>query len=346
MSRPASTRREFDPSWIRAASFCLGLLFASASFAGDDPSVRWGAVGHSEWVKFGPGYAYNKIPIKQQMQLLKLAGLGWYRTSCVPSNCDDLVNYAQASGIQILKAIGGTPDATASEASNYSHGYSIGVSEAANEKSAFTYFEAGNELDDWVGMNGDGSGRGQYNVQKYPQARGYIRGLIAGIHSVNAAAQVLVDDAGWCHYGFLQMLWEDGVRWNITAFHWYSNQGNFEHAGCGNGANVASIHAAFGLPTWITEYNSKAAATSNDPLAEATWISAFMNQVYSVGSKYRIEAAFVYELLDEPNLKGMESHFGIFDGNGNQKEPSKAILNALSSLSTVPPKPPQQLQVK
>jgi hypothetical protein len=136
------------------------------------------------------------------------------------------------------------------------------------------------------------------------------------------------------------------VRWDITAFHWYSDQGNFEHAGCHNGANVAAIHAAFGLPIWITEYNSKAAATSNDPVAEATWISAFVTQVYSVAGTYGIEGAFVYELLDEPNLSGMESHFGIFDGNGKQKEPSKAIWSVLNSFATAAPKSPQLIEVK
>jgi len=158
----------------------------------------------------------------------------------------------------------------------------------------------------------------------------------------------MVDDAGWCHYGFLQILWEDGARWDITAFHWYSNEGNFEHTGCEDGANVAAIHAAFGLPVRITEYNSKAAATNDDPAAEAGWISAFMTQVHSVANKYRIEGAFVYELLDEPNLSGMESHFGIFDSDGKPKEASKAMRSVLKSFdaATVAPEPLHGIEAK
>jgi hypothetical protein len=321
----------------------FGLLLGSAGHAAN---VVWGAVGHSDWVSFGPGYAYNKVPIKRQMQLLTLSGLSWYRTSCVASNCAELVTDANANGIKVLKSIGGKPDATQSEAANYTLAYAIGVSEATNVHSAFDHFEAGNELDIWVGLNGDGSVRGQYNVQRYAQARGWVRGLIDGIHSANASAQVLVDDAGWCHYGFLQMLWADGVRWNITAFHWYSNEGNVEHAGCQNGANAAAIHAAFGLPVWITEFGSKAAATSNDPQAEAAWNTAFIAQIQAVAGTYGIGGVFVYELLDEPNLSGMESHFGIFDGNGNPKVASTAIASALNAHAPPAPLPPTNLQAQ
>lgn len=323
---------------------CRAAIFLSAFFLGSlsqAAEVRWGAVGHSNWVNFGPSYAYNKVPIDRQMQLLAVSGLGWYRTSCVTANCQELINSAKSNGIQLLKASGGKPDTSLSEAGNYERAYSIGVSEAKLLNSAFRYFEAGNELDDWVGLKGDGSAREQYNAQRYLQARGFVKGLIDGIHSANASAQVMVDDAGWCHYGFLQMLWEDGVRWDITAFHWYSDQGNFEHTGCGNHANAAAIHAAFGLPVWITEFNSKAAAASNDPEAEAVWIAAFMNQVHSVADKYGIQGAFVYELLDEPNLSGMESHLGIFDGSGNPKAPSTAILGVLKSIAAVAPRPAQ-----
>jgi hypothetical protein len=321
----------------------LGLLLGSSSQAA---TVAWGAVGHSNWVNYGPSYAYNKVPLNRQMQLLTVSGLRWYRTSCVASNCAALVADASANGIKVLKTIGGTPDPTLSEAANYAAAYAVGVGEANNIQSAFTYFEAGNEIDLWVGLTGDGAARGQYNAQRYVQARGWLRGMIDGVHSVNASAQVMVDDAGWCHYGFLQMLWADGVRWNITAFHWYSNQGNVEQAGCENGANVAAIHAAFGPPVWITEFNSKAAATSNDPLAEAAWITAFITQIQSVADKYGIAGAFIYELLDEPNLSGLESHLGIFDGNGNPKVASQAVAGALNSLAATTPLAPANIQVK
>lgn len=333
-------------SCVRIAILLMGISLSATASSDDASDFRWGAVGHSNWVSFGPSYAYNRVPIKKQMELLRAAGLSWYRTSCVESNCGELIAQAKSNGVSILKASGGKPDATVSEQVNYTRAYAMGASDAQIGNSAIGYFEAGNEVENWVGLTGDGSARGQYNAQRYQQARGFVRGLIDGIHSANSSAKVLVDDSGWCHYGFLQALWEDGVRWDITAFHWYSNQGNVEHAGCGGGANVAAIHANFGLPVWITEFNSKAAAASNDPVAEAAWVSDFMTQVHSTAAKYDIEAAFVYELLDEPNLTGTEAHFGIYDGNGAEKMPAKTVLSVINSFAGSAPKPPTSLEAK
>jgi hypothetical protein len=324
----------------------LTLALAGASSRATDSSpFYWGAVGHNDRLDWGSDYPYNKIPLTTQVHLLNSSGMNGYRTSCETANCAALVALAKANGIVILKSIRLQPDATITEAANYSRAYSYGVTEANNLGSAFTYFEASNELDNWVGMTGDGSSRSQYDAQRYSAARGLIKGLIDGVHSANASAKVLVDDAGWCHYGFLQMLWQDGVRWDITSFHWYASQGNFESAGCA-GANVAAIHAAFGLPVWITEFNSDTAAGSGDPTAAAAWISTFMSQVNLVAEKYNIQGAFVYELLDEPSLAGAQARFGVFDSSGKLKAQSQALAKALNVPTIGVPNPPVLLSVK
>ncbi|MDP9090786.1 MAG: glycoside hydrolase family protein [Pseudomonadota bacterium] len=331
---------EMLPRVKRAAAgfaiLLIGVAGGVPSRAADPAGVRWGAVGHNDRLSWGSEYPYNKISLQQQMHFLTAAGMNWYRTSCESANCNDLINAANSNGISILKSINLRPDATADEAGNYARAYSYAVAEGNYHNFAFTYFEASNELDNWVGMTGDGSGRSQYDPHRYHQARGLIRGLIDGIHSTDAAAKVLVDDAGWCHYGFLQMLWEDGVRWDITAVHWYSDQGDIEHAGC-KGANVAAIHASFGRPVWVTEFNYKELGT-----AAATWIPSFMSQIRGAASNYRIEAAFVYELLDEPSLQGLEAHFGILDQNGNAKAQFQAVAKNLGKIA---PKAPDLLSV-
>lgn len=346
------------PRWSRpiAAAVLLTpfVAFFSAPpvFAADSGGIRWGAVGHNDWLNRGPTYSYNLVPLTRQMQLLTAAGLSWYRTACVAADCAELISAAKANGISILKSMALSPDDTLDEAANYARAYSFGVVEATEYNSAFSYFEASNELDNWVGMKGDGSSREQYNSQRYAQARGLIKGLIDGAHSVNPSAKVMVDDSGWCHYGFLQMLWADGVRWDVTAFHWYSNEGNMENAGC-QGANVAAIHAAFGLPVWITEFNSQSAAISVDPAAAAAWLTTFMTQFESVASKYHLQAGFVYELLDEPFYSGSEAHYGIYDGNGNPKGQSQALAKLLAPPTLViatptptRPNPPALLSVQ
>jgi hypothetical protein len=326
------------------AILLIGLACGASSHAADAAGFHWGAVGHNDRASWGSDYPYNKIPLLQQMHLLNATGMSWYRTGCDSTTCAQLIQAAQTAGVSLLGGFALWPDEHSDEQANYQRAYSYALDESSHAQKSIQYFEASDEVDNWVGMKGDGSTRNQYAQDKYIQARGLLRGLIDGAHAGNPSAKVLVDDAGWCHYGFLKALWEDGVRWDITAFHWYSSQGDIEKAGC-SATNVAEIHASFGVPVWITEYNSDSAAVNDDRPGAAGWLSAFITQVRQVAGKYNIQAAFVYELLDEPSLSGMEAHLGIFDGNGDPKVQSQAIGKILHPSTKVAPKPPAQLRV-
>jgi len=283
-------------------------------------NIGWGAAGHNDRMSLGSNSTYNTITIDQQMKLLKSAGLNWYRTACEPADCSLLVSAAQANGISLLFVLEPRPDDTQSESANYTLGYQFALSISSAYIGKIKYYEASSELDVWTGLNGsvDGSQRSMYNQARYVLARGFTKGMIDGIHAGDPSALAVVGDTGWCHYGFLQALWADGVRWDVTSFYWYAAQGNVEHAGC-NGANVAAIHASFGLPVWITEFNSNTAAQNNDPAAESAWVTQFMAQIDGISSAYRIRRAFAYELLDEPAQQGQEAHFGLFNADGTPK---------------------------
>jgi hypothetical protein len=143
----------------------------------------------------------------------------------------------------------------------------------------------------------------------------------------------MVDDSGWCHYGFMRALWEDGVRWDITAFHWYSHYGSVEsvisHQTACNGANVVAIHASFGRPIWITEFNLKAEPGRDSPEEAARYVTDFMAQINGIAARYNIRAAFVYELLDEPSASGGERFYGIVNADGTPKASWNAIRHQL-----------------
>ena len=331
---------------LRSTLICsMATLFISGSgAAAADTTFHWGVVGHDDHDIYDNTYVYNKNSFEEQMHLITGSSMSWLRTSCNSASCNKLLTTAEAGGVQILKSIEMSPDSKLDEEANYKRAYASGVTEGSAYVYGFKYFEAGDELDNWVGMKGDGSQRSQYVESRYLQARGFVRGMIDGIHSVDASAKVLVDDAGWCHYGFLRMLWDDGVRWDITAFHWYNNEGNIEKAGCNN-ANVAQIHAAFGPPVWITEYNSNTAVSKNDPVAEGAWIGTFIAQLRTVAPKYNIQAAFAYELFDEPNLVSPISHYGIFYANGSPKFAIGPMIKGTSTSSSQIPAPPSSIRV-
>jgi len=295
-------------------------------------NIRWGAAGHNDRMSLGSNSTYNVISINQQMQLLKAAGLTWYRTACEPADCSLLVSAAEANGINLLFVLEPRPDATQSESANYTLGYQFALSISSAYVGKIKYYEASSELDVWTGLTGsyDGSQRSQYNQTRYALARGFTKGMVDGIHAGDPSAQALVGDTGWCHYGFLQALWADGVRWDVTTFYWYAAQGNVEHAGC-NGANVAAIHASFGLPVWITEFNSDTAAKTNDQAGAASWVNQFMGQIDGIASSYRIRGAFAYELLDEPSQQGLEAHFGLFNADGTPKPVVSKMSNFIKA---------------
>ena len=311
---------------IGIALLGIGMANLQTSVA-ETTTVSWGVVGHNDRPATTNLDPYNKIPLQQQFRLLNELGADWYRTSCMPNKCAALLAAAKAARINILDSIIYSPDAAVDEASNYSYAYGHAAGIAKFFGSSVTVYETGNELDDWVHMTGDGSQRSQYNPQRYLQARGAIRGMIDGIHSVNPSAKTIVDDAGWCHYGFLQMLWADGVRWDITGVHWYGNEGNIEEAGC-NKANVAEIHASFGKPVWITEFNFKPLQATDDPAA--AWIISFVHQIQRVANKYNIQTAFAYELFDEPDLSLTEDRFGIRNSDGSVKAQYQAYAGAIA----------------
>ncbi len=289
--------------------------------------IKWGASGHYTKPDLGPYYSYNRVPLSRQLGLLRSAGFSWYRNGCNEHTCPTLLSEANKAGIHILGGFALWPDEKSDEASNYQRVYDY-TSKFARRYPQIQYYEAGNEVDNWVGMTGDGSTRDQYNNARFAQARGFIKGFVDGIHAGNPNAVVMVGDAGYCHYGFLESLWNDGIRWDITAFHWYATMGNIEKAGC-HEANAAAIHASFGLPVWITELNDDAAAKNDDQTAAAMWLVAFANQIKTVASKYDIRAVFVYELLDEPNWQDMQGHFGIADGVGNPKAAYQSLRTML-----------------
>lgn len=305
------------------------LLMTNVSFvnAQNVEGVIWGVVGHNDRPK-DPLYPYNKISLGQQILLMRQAGLSAYRSGCDDSTCPALIELLGINDMVFLRSIELRPSERLTADENYERGFNYALAEAKKYSGRIRYYGISNELDNWTKMIGDGSTILQYDPIRYPKARSFIRGLIDGVRKGDQQAKVLVNNAGWCHYGFLRALWNDGIRWDITALHFYSDHGDIEKVKCG-GANIAAIHTEFGKPVWITEYNKKSSKTEDNQHEAAKWVETFIRRVKEVAPKYNIEAAFVYELFDEPELKNGEQFYGIVDKDGFPKETYKRIQNEL-----------------
>lgn len=299
---------------------------------GASSPIVWGVNGH-------PLAAYRSLPIEAQLDLVKALGFASYRVDLYGTGQMDaveaLVEQGRRRGVTILPILIPDPMKASDERDAYDMGFAIAHDYALRFRGRVPAWELGNEYDNAVGMSFDGADPAQFPASRYFKARGAIRGMLDGIHAADPVALRAVDNAGWCHYGFLRRLRDDGVEWDITAQHWYSGQGDMERAACGCGAaasalrlcrtNILEILKGFGRPIWITEFNDNSPPSPEKPRAAAVWLVGQMARFSAVAARYGITAAHVYELLDQPELEGGEGFYGIANPDGSLKPAAEAI---------------------
>ncbi|HYI71934.1 MAG TPA: hypothetical protein VEX87_19395, partial [Skermanella sp.] len=298
--------------------------------------IQWGVNGHPFW-------SHGGISVTKQLDLIKQMGLQSYRVDLDNSDAGSmnllrtLVTEGKARGIDILPIINLHPERYTTEAAAYSAGKAI----AATYAKAFPgmTWELGNEYDNLsIKAGASGALASDYNNAPYAIARGLIKGMYDGAKGADATAKTVVDDAGWHHYGFLQRLAADGVKWDITAMHWYSDQGSPMNVG-GGGVDALAIHQKLGEPIWITEVNARPGSMGE--AAEAQWLVKTMADWNAVATKYGIQAAHIYELFDQPEMgTSPEAHYGLYTSTGAYKPMGTAVDNYMETWETTSPPPP------
>ncbi len=170
-----------------------------------------------------------------------------------------------------------------------------------------------------------------FDNAKYQIARGVIRGMIAGVRSVDTQGKIIMGGGAWMHYGFYQMLaagtQPDGssnhpvVSWDITAWHWYSDQGDITNACGGTGCHdVLGTLQQLGHPIWINEYGVRPCLGSDDQIASYLVGNKMMAQFVKNAAKYNIQAIQTYELYDDP--AGGEGAYGLIKNDGKTIKPN------------------------
>lgn len=264
---------------------------------------------------------YISTPATTQISLLKDMNMTWYRVDVmslsdgsitVPKLWDPLKQAADAGGVKILPMLyPRTINYTVSEAESYNLGKKLGSNFASKYGSYFTYYNLGNELDlKCLLLGKDGRVSTDYNQAKYQIIRGYLRGMDEGIKSQDADAKTMID-ASWVHYGFLQMLERDNVKFDIVAYHWYSEM---EGAAAKSPYYITDITQKLSSlfpnkPIWITELNNRYKSTNTNYEADQnTFISNFIQKCKN---NPQVKVAMVYELFNEPEKSDLEGNYGI-----------------------------------
>jgi hypothetical protein len=307
------------------------------------PTVKnafiWGANGH-------PITAYPDITLDSQLKLLKELGVTHYRINTRGDGSaealDRIAQEAAAYGITIIPIL--QPNAnldSEAPAQLYAKSYDLGRTMAARFKGRFPVWELGNEMEiyallrpcefrddgtkypcEW-GIAG-GVEASEYHGGRWRKVSAVLDGLSDGVRSADARVRRAIGSAGWGHSGMFDRMAADKIDWEISVWHDYDRDAEW----------AFKRLQKFGKPIWVTEFNDGGGGL--DPQAQADGAAKKARDYRRWAGAYKIEAAFVYELLDEPYWTGFESRMGLVrmqrSGNGpwtiGAKKPAFEALRA------------------
>ena len=83
-------------------------------------------------------------------------------------------------------------------------------------------FEIGQEWDNSALMHGAaGDKPSEYNQTIYQHLLATLRGMSAGVRAASPSAQIGVNNGGWLHWAWFEMLLGDKLDIDFVAYHWY-----------------------------------------------------------------------------------------------------------------------------
>jgi hypothetical protein len=284
------------------------------------PGAFYGINGH---------YDYPFTPA-QVVGALRALGCTTYRLGCIntPAQLNPVVATAsafQSAGLTLFTLVNyGLRDANGVLYTSETAAYNATFAGAAAIATALapygvTMYECGNELtrDPAIIMNSAtaGSGPTDFNNTNWPIMRGVMRGMIAGIKSVQPNAKCGIN---FCvaDVAASDMLWDglqpDGtggypkVRWDITTWHNYQAYGDIFNVGtdgAGPGFNLpVYCKARYGVPFMITEWNANPESTDT---FRASYVTQQLGEFYAARKADAIQSVMYYELTSGDHTYGI-----------------------------------------
>jgi hypothetical protein len=303
-----------------------------------------------------PFAAYPGVPYAQQLDLVAALGGKSYRVDIssidtVPALAD-LVALARNRGMQILPVL--TPAIDLDKDTPqiiYAKTFNFAVTLASRFKGDVRVWELGNELENYAilkpcEVQDDGAvypctygPAGGVTALEYVGARwqkvsAYLKGLSDGIVSVDPLLKKAIGTAGWGHFGAFNRMQADGIAWDISVWHSYrvEEDSSFERL------------AAFKKPIWVTEFNHPNGSFNDGVTGQADGLRTMILSLRSQLARYKIEAVFFYELLDQPYWTDVEGHFGLVaqtkSGTGwvvGEKKPAFEMVRQTIKSARTPP---------
>lgn len=293
----------------------------------------WGVNGHLTWSQ--PGYTSSNW-VNNATAIRDLGAMS-YRNGYSANYNSSTGAITSSDGNTFLSFMNAYPDitvvpvllprwglaydnsTTGTETTAYTMGYNLGVDAATKLGGKVPYFGCGNEFENGYVSN-SGNSKTDYDNAAFLRARGSVRGMIAGIKSVNPAYKVAAPAISWVHFGFLDML-SDGstpsapttydsskiVTWDITDLHVYTQNStgadNFEALQGQPITNGITRACGYGKPIVISEFGVNTYKQVNSvwtalyPDNGASIAAALTTQGYLMDKWYAIRNSYPQPIL-------------------------------------------------
>lgn len=305
--------------WMMWVGLALGLIgvWAASPARGQPETVPaereliWGVNGH-------PFSAYPDISWADQLDLVRTVGASQYRVNFRPDDTveelEKLARLADEYGVTILPVIVSYSYANENPSTIYRRAFERARDVSSRLRGRFPVWELGNEEEIYAIIRpceryadggvyscawgpAPGTTIREYVPERWARISAFLKGLSEGLRAGDPQARRAIGTSGWGRVAPLELLRRDGVSWDITVWHEYTRD-----PAAGPRDEVFEALAQFGKPIWITEFTAGGLDLSIDVNRQARIFSGLFDVYRQMAPRYNIEAAFIYELLDQPYL--------------------------------------------
>ena len=317
--------------------FILGSAFAVSDYSTD---FILGINGHPLNQK-----AYLSTPVATQASLIKSLGMSYYRIDVGTDFSGTISNEAkflelatafQANNLKILPMLYPHGYELCNDATTaYNAGKKMASGFALKYGKYFDHYEIANEMELKLLKKRmlDGKDTSDYDHAKSVIICNFLKGMNDGVKASDPTAKTIIDMCQ-THSGFIKLLKAYNVNFDIIGQHWYSNAMYAQSIDYQN--TVKDLLAVYNYkkPIWITEFNQFQGSINDRQDTQELIIKDFIS---NCRKNKLIQAFFIYELLDEPDLnmnkeRSFEKEYGIVKLD-NQNGPPKYKKIARTLLS-------------
>ena len=309
----------------RAFALLTWLALVSASAVPAQADLVWGANGH-------PFAAYPGVTFEQQLDYLADLGLKSYRVDVgdvkAAERLAQLIAAAKPRGIEILPVLTPGFDLDKETPTDlYKKAFDLAVALVSRFKDDIRVWELGNEMenyaiikscemqDDGVQYNcawgpAGGVGELEYYGPRWKKVSAVLKGLSDGTISVDPTIRKAMGTAGWGHVGAFARMQKDGIQWDISVWHMYGKDPEWAFKAIAN----------YKRPIWVTEFDQPQ-GSKESAQKQAEGLRFQMTLLRQLSPTYKVEAAHIYELMDEtywgPSFEAVMGLVGLdSDGRG------------------------------